>query len=256
MDANKLKALWHQQQKWCIQAPQHPFALHCSMSSGWLDWRHQWPHCNAIHNFIPSWKMSTKSPYKYLGKRKKRSWFIVPNWNWGKIFLPCIIIIYHWQKPSWENILLHFIHALNLLRFPFQVASLQISWEVFIERFKLRYCPQSEGIRRKWRKTQRSAPNHSPPPLHSPNRNPTTPTQANCNSFETHSWMCLMKFISHSFTTLLLPQPLHSSNLNNRGIFLLVSKSSFCLLELKETLFPQYIFIVLLGKPVSFIPNT
>ena len=117
MDANKLKALWHQQQKWCIQAPQHPFALHCSMSSGWLDWRHQWPHCNAIHNFIPSWKMSTKSSYKYLGKRKKRSWFIVPNWNWGKIFLPCIIIIYHWQKPSWENILLHFIHALNLLRF-------------------------------------------------------------------------------------------------------------------------------------------
>ena len=232
MDANKLKALWHQQQKWCIQAPQHPFALHCSMSSGWLDWRHQWPHCNAIHNFIPSWKMSTKSSYKYLGKRKKRSWFIVPNWNWGKIFLPCIIIIYHWQKPSWENILLHFIHALNLLRFPFQVASLQISWEVFIERFKLRYCPQSEGFLGKWRKTQRSAPNHSPPPLHSPNRNLTPPTQTNCISFEIHSWNSCASWNSvPNHSPLCFFPNLHTPQTSTTGWFFgLVSKSSFCLL--------------------------
>ena len=38
--------------------------------------------------------------------------------------------------------------------------------------------------------------------------------------------------------------------------FLLVSKCSFCVLELRETGFPQYIFIVLLGRPVSFKPNT
>ena len=183
--------------------------------------------------------MSTKSSYKYLGKRKKRSWFIVPNWNWGKIFLPCIIFIYLWQKPSWENILLHFIHALNLLRFPFQVASLQISWEVFIERFKLRYCPQSEGIRRKWRKTQRSAPNHSPPPLHSPNRNPTTLAQTDCISFEIHLWDSCASWDSFPNHSPLTPN-LHTPQTSTTGWFFgLVSKSSFCLLELKETVYPS-----------------
>ena len=47
-----------------------------------------------------------------------------------------------------------------------------------------------------------------------------------------------------------------NGGLSTERFFGLVSKSSFCVLELKETGFPKYIFILLLGRPVSFDPNT
>ena len=150
-----------------------------------------------------------------------RSWFIVSNLRLREN----LSALYHIHLYLGKNILRKYSIALHSC-----IKSPQISipgripakflgsfhWEVQVEILS----PIGENLGKVEEDTEVRPQSFTPSsPLHSPNRNPTPPTQTNGNSFEIHSWMCLMKFSSQSFTTLLLPQPTHSSNLNNGVIF-------------------------------------
>ena len=229
IDANKLKTLWryHQQKCWTL-APQLSI-----VACPWDDLIEDIVDCFVMQFIISPLpeKCGQNQVANLWESLMERLIYCAQSETEGKSFSPVSYSsIFGKNLPG--NILLHFIHALNLLRFPFQVASLHISWEVFIERFKLRYCPQSEGFRGKWRKTQRSAPNHSPPPFHSPNRNPTTLAQTDCISFEIHSWNSCASWNSvPNHSPLCFFPNLHTPQTSTTGWFFgLVSKSRFCLL--------------------------